>query len=83
MTVSNILKPRHVQFCSKTQKGTKRLLSGQGLPLWSHEPTFTLYRSLLSETILVDVVSRSRLLQCKRVEFVDSVTACASKSKPT
>lgn len=62
MTISSTLKPRHLQYCSKTQKGTKHLLSGQGLPVWFHEPTSTLYRSLLSETILVDVVNPSRLL---------------------
>jgi len=61
--VSNTSKPCRLQYCSKTQKGAKHLLSGQGLPLWIHEHTSTLYRSLLSETILVDVVNRSRLLQ--------------------
>jgi hypothetical protein len=83
MTVSITLKPFHLQYCSKTQKGTKHLLSGQGLPLWFQEPSSTLYRILLSETILLDVVNRSRLLQCKRVEFVNYVTACVSESRPT
>jgi len=41
MTASNTLKPCHLQYCSKTQKCTKHLLSGQGLPLWFHEHTFT------------------------------------------
>jgi len=83
MVVSNTSKPCHLHYSSKTQKGAKHLLSGQGLPLWFHEHTSSLYRSLLSQNILVDVVNRSRLLHCKRAESVDYVRAIAWESKPT